>query len=83
MKSGACSLEVMSKTQYAEALRGYGGTVEEMKSPQREEAKRLGHHETSELFGEGRGLASYERDDKFTSAASSETEVAASGSLPR
>ncbi|EJK53595.1 hypothetical protein THAOC_26937 [Thalassiosira oceanica] len=31
-----------TKTQYAEALRGYGNAVEEMKSHQREEAKRLG-----------------------------------------
>ncbi|EJK70358.1 hypothetical protein THAOC_08288 [Thalassiosira oceanica] len=31
-----------SKAQYAEALRGYGDAVEEMKSHQREEAKRLG-----------------------------------------
>ena len=31
-----------TKAQYAEALRGYGDAVEEMKSPQREEAKRLG-----------------------------------------
>ncbi|EJK56111.1 hypothetical protein THAOC_24063, partial [Thalassiosira oceanica] len=30
------------KAQYAEALRGYGDAVEEMKSHQREEAKRLG-----------------------------------------
>ena len=31
-----------TKAQYAEALRGYGDAVQEMKSPQREEAKRLG-----------------------------------------
>ena len=31
-----------TKAQYAEALRGYQNAVEEMKSPQREEAKRLG-----------------------------------------
>ncbi|EJK70796.1 hypothetical protein THAOC_07816 [Thalassiosira oceanica] len=31
-----------TKTQYAEALLGYRDAVEEMKSPQREEAKRLG-----------------------------------------
>ena len=31
-----------TKVQYAEALRGYGDATEEMKSPQREEAKRLG-----------------------------------------
>ncbi|EJK45430.1 hypothetical protein THAOC_35956 [Thalassiosira oceanica] len=31
-----------SKAQYAEALRGHRDAVEEMKSPQREEAKRLG-----------------------------------------
>ena len=31
-----------TKAQYAESLRGYGDAVEEMKSPQREEAKRLG-----------------------------------------
>ena len=31
-----------AKAQYAEALRGYRDAVEEMKSPQREEAKRLG-----------------------------------------
>ena len=31
-----------TKAQYAEALRGYGDAVEEMKSPQREEAKRVG-----------------------------------------
>ena len=31
-----------TKAQYAEALRGYGDAMEEMKSPQREEAKRLG-----------------------------------------
>ena len=31
-----------TKAQYAEALRGYQEAVEEMKSPQREEAKRLG-----------------------------------------
>ena len=31
-----------NKTQYAEALIGYRDAVEEMKSPQREEAKRLG-----------------------------------------
>ena len=30
-----------TKAQYAEALRGYRDAVEEMKSPQREEAKRL------------------------------------------
>ena len=30
-----------TKAQYAEALRGYQDAVEEMKSPQREEAKRL------------------------------------------
>ncbi|EJK71587.1 hypothetical protein THAOC_06952 [Thalassiosira oceanica] len=30
-----------TKAQYAEALRGYGDFVEETKSPQREEAKRL------------------------------------------
>ena len=30
------------RAQYAEALKGYGDAVEEMKSPQREEAKRLG-----------------------------------------
>ncbi|EJK53667.1 hypothetical protein THAOC_26847, partial [Thalassiosira oceanica] len=39
-----------TKAQYAEALRGYGDAVEEMKSHQREEAKRLGN------FGIG-GLA--------------------------
>ena len=31
-----------TKTQYAEALRGYGDAVKEMQSPQREEAKKLG-----------------------------------------
>ena len=31
-----------TKSQYAEALLGYRDAVEEMKSPQREEAKRLG-----------------------------------------
>ena len=31
-----------TKAQYVEALRGYGDAVEEMKSPQREEVKRLG-----------------------------------------
>ena len=31
-----------TKAQYAEGLRGYGDAVEEMKSHQREEAKRLG-----------------------------------------
>mmetsp|Transcript_25752 Transcript_25752/g.61212 ORF Transcript_25752/g.61212 Transcript_25752/m.61212 type:complete len:170 (+) Transcript_25752:1-510(+) len=31
-----------TKAQYAEALMGYQNAVEEMKSPQREEAKRLG-----------------------------------------
>ena len=31
-----------TKAQYAEALVGYRDAVEEMKSPQREEAKRLG-----------------------------------------
>ena len=31
-----------TKAQYAEALKGFGDAVEEMKSPQREEAKRLG-----------------------------------------
>ena len=31
-----------TKAQVAEALRGYGDAVQEMKSPQREEAKRLG-----------------------------------------
>ena len=31
-----------TKAQYAEALRGYQTAVQEMKSPQREEAKRLG-----------------------------------------
>ena len=31
-----------TKAQYAEALRGYQDAVEEMKSPHREEAKRLG-----------------------------------------
>ena len=31
-----------TKAQYAEALRGYQNAVEEMQSPQREEAKRLG-----------------------------------------
>ena len=31
-----------TKAQYAEALRGYQHAIEEMKSPQREEAKRLG-----------------------------------------
>ena len=31
-----------TKAQYAEALLGYQGAVEEMKGPQREEAKRLG-----------------------------------------
>ena len=31
-----------TKAQYAEALRGYGDAVEAMKSPKREEAKRLG-----------------------------------------
>ena len=31
-----------TKAQYAEALMGYQHAVEEMKSPQREEAKRLG-----------------------------------------
>lgn len=31
-----------TKAQYADALRGYQTAVEEMKSPQREEAKRLG-----------------------------------------
>ena len=31
-----------TKVQYAEALMGYRDAVEEMKSPQREEAKRLG-----------------------------------------
>ena len=31
-----------TKAQYAEALRGYGDAVEEMKTPQREEAKQLG-----------------------------------------
>ena len=33
---------VATKAQYAEALLGYRDSVEEMKSPQREEAKRLG-----------------------------------------
>ena len=32
-----------TKAQYAEVLRGYQDAVEEMKSPQREEAKRLGY----------------------------------------
>ena len=31
-----------TKAQYAEALRGYQNAIQEMKSPQREEAKRLG-----------------------------------------
>ena len=31
-----------TKAQYAEALMGYGDAVEEMKSPQREEARRFG-----------------------------------------
>ena len=31
-----------TKAHYAEALRGYGDALEEMKSHQREEAKRLG-----------------------------------------
>ena len=31
-----------TKAQYAEALMGYRDAVEEVKSPQREEAKRLG-----------------------------------------
>ena len=31
-----------TKAQYTEVLRGYQGALEEMKSPQREEAKRLG-----------------------------------------
>ena len=31
-----------TKAQYAEALVGYRDAVEEMKSPQREEAKRVG-----------------------------------------
>ena len=31
-----------TKAQYAEALLGYRDALEEMKSPQREEAKRLG-----------------------------------------
>ena len=31
-----------TKAQYAEALRGYQDAIEKMKSPQREEAKRLG-----------------------------------------
>ena len=31
-----------TKPQYSEALFGYRDAVEEMKSPQREEAKRLG-----------------------------------------
>jgi len=31
-----------TKAQYAEALLGYRDAMEEMKSPQREEAKRLG-----------------------------------------
>ena len=35
-------LGLATKAQYAEALKGYGDAVEEMKSPQREEAKRLG-----------------------------------------
>ena len=30
-----------TKSQYAEALKGHGDAVEEMKSPQREEAKAL------------------------------------------
>ena len=33
---------VATKAQYSEALRGYQDAVEEMKSPQREEAKRIG-----------------------------------------
>ena len=33
---------VATKGQYAEALRGYGDAAEEMKSHQREEAKRRG-----------------------------------------
>ncbi|EJK48074.1 hypothetical protein THAOC_33160, partial [Thalassiosira oceanica] len=32
-----------TKEQYAEALKGYQDAVEEMKSPQRDEAMRLGH----------------------------------------
>ena len=32
----------VTKSQYAEALLGYRDAAEEMKSPQREEAKRLG-----------------------------------------
>ena len=32
-----------TRAQYPEALMGYRDAVEEMKSPQREEAKRLGH----------------------------------------
>ena len=35
-----------TKAQYAEALRGYGDAVEVMKSPKREEAKRLGVRRT-------------------------------------
>ena len=35
-----------TKAQYAEALLGYRDAVEEMKSPQREEAKRLEAFET-------------------------------------
>ena len=32
-----------TKAQYAEALRGFGDALDEMKSPQREEAKRIGY----------------------------------------
>ncbi|EJK64283.1 hypothetical protein THAOC_14996, partial [Thalassiosira oceanica] len=39
-----------TKAQYAEALRGYGDAVEEMKSHQREEAKRLQHPSAPEQF---------------------------------
>ena len=34
-----------TKAQYAEALRGYQQAVEEMKSPRREEAKRIDMYE--------------------------------------
>ena len=45
------TIELAAKEQYAEALRGYQDAVEEMKSHDRDEVKRLGYLEEPERYG--------------------------------
>ena len=44
-----------TKAQYAEALKGYGDAAEEMKSPQREEAKGVMENRRKEMLAKRNG----------------------------